>query len=119
TRDTVRSSRAIVGRVVKNPIPSTQPISTNDLYPPNEGPLPDLEPGMRSVAVQVSGSTSAIAGQYVDVHFTPSSDPEASRNGGRSMTLFKGVRVMAVNGSTSPVTQMARGGANVTLELTP
>lgn len=116
SREIVRTSRILVGRVVKNAITAAEPISTLDLYGPGEGPAPDIEPGMRAVTVPISANTVAAAGQYVDVHFTPGSDPEAADNGGRIMTLFKGIKLLSIetnNRSTISDT------ASVTLELTP
>lgn len=111
TRDTVMNSRALIGRVVKNKIPATQPIKSTDLYAPGQNAPLDLEPGMVAVTVPMSSPFPATRGQYVDVHFTPSSDPDQESTGGRIMTLFKGVKILEMS-STS------RTGANVTLELT-
>lgn len=114
TRDVVRTSRVLVGRVVKNAITAAQPISTLDLYPPGvDAPLNMESPDNRAVVVPLGSATAATVGQYVDVHFTPSSDPDANVTGGQILTLFKGVKILQMSGSSS-------GGRSqtVTLELT-
>jgi pilus assembly protein CpaB len=115
TRDIVQSNRALIGRVVKNKITSAQPISTNDLYPPGQGIPLALEPGMVAVTVPLSAPMAAKTGQFVNVHFLPMNDPEMLQNGGRIMTLFKGVKVLEL----TSVVGGARNAVNVTLELTP
>lgn len=119
-RETVRSNRVLIGRVVKNPITAAQPISTTDLFPPGEYPPPDISPGMRAVAIPVGDATALgegmiQRGSYVDVHFTPANVPNADETGGMILLLFKGVKVMAVNNGGAA----GRGGNTVTLELTP
>ncbi len=56
--------------------------------------------------------------QYVDVHLTPSNTSDPRLRGGTTMTLFKGVKVVAINRSISS-SNVDRGGNSVTLELTP
>ena len=116
TRDVVRTNRVLVGRVVKNPITAAQPISTFDLYAPGESAPLDMADGMRAVSLTLNVPSSVSVGDYVDVHFTPSVDPESEMTGGRIMTLFKGVKVLAISaGSSGPM----RNSSSVTLELTP
>ena len=119
--ETIRSDEVVVGRVVKQPIQAARAILTTDLYPPGEFPPLDISPGMRAVAVSLDDSTSAVdglirPGQYVDVHFTPSSYRDQAQTGGLTMTLFKGIKVLAINRSTAGGGAGARGN-NVTLEL--
>ncbi len=113
TRDTVLTSRVLIGRVVKNKIQPAQPLSTLDFYPPGKNAPLDVDPGMVAVAVEASAPFVAERGQYVNVHFTPESDPASEETGGRIMTLFQGVKVLEVSGGT-----LNRGSINVTLELT-
>jgi pilus assembly protein CpaB len=115
--ESARTEKVLLGRVVKNPLKRAEPINMVDLYPPGEFPPLDVAPGMRAVSVDLGDSASVSSlktGQYVDVHFTPTSivDPE---KGPFTMTLFKGVKVLALGnpGSTT------RGNGGVTLELTP
>ncbi len=114
TRDIILTSRALVGRVVKNKITAAQPINTKDLYPPGQNAPLDIDPNMVAVSVNAPAPFVAERGQYVNVHFTPESDPDQERTGGQVMTLFQGVKVLAISVSS-------RGGGSdsgVTLELT-
>jgi len=112
-RHVALSPRVLVGRVVKNKITATQPISTLDLYPPGEDAPLDIDPGMVAVVVGAPSPFVARRGEYVNVHFTPSSDPDSDLTGGRIMTLFQGVKVLQL-------VSTGRGGgeAGVKLELT-
>lgn len=124
TPETVISERILVGRIVKELISAAKPISSSSLYPPNEGPPLDLSAGTRAVTVNFSGASSGTirllkAGQYVDVLFTPSELPNFDESGGLIMTLFRGVKIIALNGVTMGGAVGGRGGERVTLELTP
>lgn len=118
--ETIRADAVVIGRVVKTKIQAARPILTTDLYAPGDFPPLQLAPGMRAVAVGLEDSTAAVdglvrPGQYVDVHFTPSSYRDQEQTGGLTITLFKGVKVLAMNRSTGG--GASRGGNNVTLEL--
>lgn len=118
--ETIRADAVVIGRVVKQPIQAARAILTTDLYAPGDFPPLELEPGMQAMSVSLDDSTAAVdglvrAGQYVDVHFTPSSYRDQEQTGGLTMTLFKGVKVIAMNRSTSGAAP--RGSNNVTLEL--
>ena len=126
TRDIVKSDRVLLDRVVKTKIKAAQAISTLDLYAPNDGPPLDISPGMRAVTISLADGTAAVdglvkPGNYVDIHFVPAWQRDAARNGGMIMTLFKGVRVIALNRSVSGSNEpaVARGQNTVTLEMTP
>jgi pilus assembly protein CpaB len=121
--ETVQSDAVLIGRVVKEKIQAARPILTTNLYSPGEFPPLQLEPGQRAVAISLDDSTSAVdglirPGEYVDVHFTPSSYRDQDRTGGLTMTLFKGVKVLAINRSTYGASPAGRGGTTVTLALT-
>ena len=123
TPETIRSDRIVIGRVVKAPLRAAQPILTTDLYPPGEFPPLDLAPGMRAVPISPAGGSAAVdglvrPGQYVDVHFTPVSYRDQELTGGLTMTLFDGVKVLALNRSTSGGALVTRGENSITLELT-
>lgn len=122
--DMLISNRSIVGRVVKNPIQPLHPIRATDLYPPGEFPPIEVAPGHRAVSISLGQPVEMVdglitPGQYVDVHFTPSNTNNDERfRGGFTMTLFKGVKVLAINRS------VRQGGVDqldstVTFELTP
>lgn len=121
--ETIQSNEVLIGRVVKEKIHAARPILTTNLYSPGEFPPLQLEPGQRAVAIALDDSTSAVdglvrPGEYVDVHFTPASYRDQDRTGGLTMTLFKGVKVLAINRSTYGGTAAGRGGTTVTLALT-
>ncbi len=118
------SNRVIVGRIVKEKIPAATPISTGQLYPAGETPPIEVEPGMRAISVSLESSVDLVdglikPGEYVDVHMTPSGlNNDKRMNGGMTLTLFKGVKVIAINRSYTQ-NSSSRRGTNVTLELTP
>lgn len=122
-RDTILSRNAIIGRVVKVAIKNTEPIRTAFLYPAGERPPLAVSEGMRATTVSL-GSTAAVVdgliqpGQYVDVHFTPSTVRDERFRGGLTMTLFKGVKVLAINRQTQTNIGVSRDNTT-TLELTP
>jgi pilus assembly protein CpaB len=72
---------------------------------------------MRAVSIDM-GDAATVAGlktgQYVDVHFTPASIDDPVK-GPFTMTLFKGVKVLALGAGAAN----SRGSNGVTLELTP
>lgn len=118
---TLVSERVIVGRIAKKAIEPLNQIRTDDLYPPGDGPTIEVSKGMRAVTiplVQISDTVDGLIrpGQYVDVHFLPSTNDPRVRKG-MVMTLFEGVKLIALNQSYMP--QAAdRGGSTATFELT-
>lgn len=124
TPETVISDRILIGRIVREEIKAAKPILSSSLYPPNQGPPLKIEPGMRAVTVALSGSSTGTLqlvtpGQYVDLLFTPSDLPNYDESGGLILTLFKGVKIIAMNGITSGGLRAGRGADQVTFELTP
>ncbi len=122
TREVLRTNRVVVGRIVKAPITRAQPILTSDLYAPGERPPLVVTPGMRAVSVALSNGTALVdgligPGQFVDIHFTPSGN--SGTRGGLVMTLFQGVKLLAINRSQSSATSLGRRSNSVTMELTP
>lgn len=79
---------------------------------------------MRAISVSLESSVDLVdglikPGEYVDVHMTPTGMNNDKRlNGGMTLTLFNGVRVIAINRSYTQ-NSSSRRGTNVTLELTP
>jgi pilus assembly protein CpaB len=123
TPDTLISNRVILGRVVKEKINAAQPIRSGQLYQPGERPPLNVPADMRAITVAMGSNGSVVdgliqPGQYVDVHLTPSDSSDPRLRGGTTMTLFKGVKVVAINQSVNQ-SNVDRGGNNVTLELTP
>ncbi|MCA9088163.1 MAG: Flp pilus assembly protein CpaB [Planctomycetaceae bacterium] len=116
TRDTVRTSRIVVGRVVKNDIKAAEPISTFDLYPAGEGPPPEVSPGMRAITLNLP-APMVRPGGYVDIHFTPSQMPDQALTGGTTLTLLKGVKVLEVDGNRNSGLSTNGDNARVSLEV--
>ncbi|RLS55772.1 MAG: Flp pilus assembly protein CpaB, partial [Planctomycetota bacterium] len=124
TRDLVKTDRILIDRVVKTKIKAAQPISTLDLFPPNQGPPLKVGAGMRAVTISLADGVAAVDGlvkaeDYVDIQFVPAYYRDLSRNGGMIMTLFKGIKVIAVNRSVTGIADASRGANTVTLEMTP
>lgn len=116
--DMLRTNRVIMDRYTRVAVKSGHPIRANDLFPPNELPPLKVAEGMRAVTIQV-GDTAAMldgmvkSGDFVDVLFTYQGANDDAVQGGLTMRLFEGVRVLAVS----------RGAAtsrnnHVTLEMT-
>lgn len=117
-------TRGLIGRVVKDRIPAGTPIQSAQLYPPGVRPALEVAEGMRAVAISVNESTGMVdgliqPGEHVDIHFTPdpSSLPDDRSRGGLTMTLFRGVKILAINRGVAG--SVANSGNSVTLELTP
>jgi pilus assembly protein CpaB len=113
-----RSDSILIGRVVKTALKAAKPIDTLDLYPPGEGPKPDLAPGMRAVSINLNDGSAAVdglvkAGDYVDVHFSPTGYDDERFRGGLTMTMFKGVKVVKLDAASRASSRA------ITLELTP
>ncbi len=106
TPDILLSNRVIVNRIAKETIKAANPVRSSQLYGPGEYPALEVEEGMRAVSVDVGNSTQIVSGlikpgQFVDVHLTPANLPQDDRSeGGITLTLFKGVKVLAINRST-------------------
>jgi pilus assembly protein CpaB len=120
--DTMTSADGVVGRVAKERIAAAQPLRGSQFYAPGEYPDLDVAAGMRAVTVDVGDNTAMVnglikPGQYVDVHLTVSQSVsgQGSRDEAMTVTLFEGVRVVAMNRSYTPVSNSER--SNVTLEL--
>lgn len=126
--DHLRSSRVIVGRIVKEAIKPGEPIRGSQLYEPGENVPLKVAEGKQAVSITVKESSEMVdglirPGDYVDVYFRL--DPQRSvgvddrlvRLGGVSMTLFKGVKVLALNKGFRQSAPLPTGNS-VTLELT-
>jgi len=128
TSDMLLSERAILGRIVKEKLKPGRPILANQLYQFGERPPLRVAEGMRAVTVDIEDSAAAVGGlirpgQYVDVHWTiepVQDDPRLAQ--GMTLTLFRGVQVLAVHRQYSQVSGDAAAmptTTGVTLELTP
>ena len=124
--ETLLSERALIGRFVKQPIQAGTPIRSSQLYQPGERPPLEVAPGMRAVSITFSHRGSFVGGllrkgEYVDVYLTPrtSESSDSQVQGGLTITLLNGVRVLDV-GDTAGADSSSSGSLNtVTLELTP
>lgn len=121
-RDMLLVNRVIVGRIAKEDIKAAQPIKANALYQPGELPPLDVADGMRAVTVEVGNGAAMIDGlvrpsNYVDVLFTYQGAVDDRFQGGVTMRLFEGVKLLAVNRNQQQG-RIDRSGNHVTLELT-
>lgn len=123
--DFMINEKKIIGRVVKEAIPAARPIRTSQLYQPGEFPSLQVPEGMRAVSIAVGDSTHLVSGlikpgQYVDVHLTPTGlERDERAQGGITLTLFKGVKTLAINRGQRLTGAGDRNGNQVTLEVTP
>lgn len=123
-RESILNKDTIIGRYALKEIKQAQPFLTSDLYAPNTRPPLALAPGMQAITIGLGDGTAVVdglikPGDYVDVHLTVDNNPSDKRyRGGFTMTLFQGVRVLAMNRMTQPTT-LGRGSNTLTLELTP
>lgn len=127
--DHLRSNRVVVGRVVKKAIEPGSPIRGSELYEPGENAPLQVAEGRKAVSVMVKDSAEMVdglirPGDFVDVHFRLDAqrsvgiDDRLAKLGGVSMTLFKGVKVLALNKGFRQ-SALLPAGNSVTLELTP
>jgi pilus assembly protein CpaB len=123
--DVLLANRVIVGRVAREAIKAATPIKAGQLYQPGEQPPLDIAPNMRAVSVEVGDGVAVVdglikPGDNVDVLFTAqagSSTTDNTYQGGLTMRLFEGVKVLAINRNFAQG-RVDRGNNHVTLELT-
>jgi pilus assembly protein CpaB len=121
-RDMLLVNRVIVGRVTKEAIKAAQPIKANQLYQPGELPALDVAEGMRAVTIEVGNGAAMIdglakPGSYVDVLFTYQGAVDDRMQGGLTMRLFEGVKILAINRNQQQ-SRVDRSANHVTLQLT-
>ena len=127
--DHLRTTRMVVGRVVKKGIKPGSPIRGSDLYEPGENAPLQVAAGKQAVSVPIKESAEMVdglikPGDYVDVHFILDGaranglDNRIAKLGGISMTLLKGVKVLALNKAFRQQAMLPTGNS-VTLELSP
>lgn len=131
--DTIMNLDSLVGRIAKERIPSAVPLKGSMFYAIGDYPGLQIEEGKRGVTINVDDATAILsemikAGQYVDVHMTTDAGTGnrlqstggsiVSGQTGMTTTLFKGVKVVAMNrGGASSALQGSGTSHNVTLEL--
>jgi pilus assembly protein CpaB len=121
-RTFARADTILIGRVVREKITAAQPIDTTKLYAPGEMAPIQVAEGMRATSLSLADGAAVVdglvkPGVYVDVHFTPSGMEDRRFRGGLTMTMFKGVKVLAMN--RMRIMAQSRGTNTVTLELSP
>ena len=123
TRDVLLMSRVLVGRIAKEKIKAAQPIRSSQLYEIGSRPPLPLTQEMRAVTINIGSATALVdglikPGEFVDMHFTPSGmDTDPRAGGGLTMTLLKGVKILAINRLTMQG-NIESDRNTVTLELT-
>lgn len=125
TADVLLAERVIVNRVAREDIKVATPIRAGQLYQPGEQPPLDIGPNMRAISVEVGDGVAVVdglikPGDAVDVLFTSQGGGSGNDNtyqGGLTMRLFEGVKVLAINRNFSQG-KVDRGNNHVTLELT-
>ena len=103
--DVLLSATAPVGRVVKDGIKAATPIHGKSLYAFGELPPLKVSDGYQAVTVKSVDNAHMLnglvkPGDHVDIKFTLKemlTDPRVQKLGGLTMTLFRGVRVLAIN----------------------
>jgi pilus assembly protein CpaB len=120
--DAVSQERTLIGRVAKERITQGSAIRAAQLFPPGERPQPSVSRGMRAVSIALARGLAPVTGlfkegQYVDVYLTPRSDVsnDGRLRGGMTLTLFRGVRLLAA----TPIESANSAEYVATLELTP
>lgn len=126
TPDMLANKNIIVGRAVREPLKKAVPIKANQLYAPGELPPLKLAKGMKALTISLNSATAIVDGlikpnDYCDIQFTVSTGwarIDERIPYGYQLTLFKGIKVLAINRSViqqSPDNQ----GNTVTLEVRP
>jgi len=121
-RDMLLVNRVIVGRIAKETIKAAQPIRANTLYQPGEMPPLEVAEGMRAVSIEVGNGAAMVdglvkPGHHVDVLFTYQGAVDDRFQGGVTMRLFEGVKLLAINRNQQQ-SRVDRSTNHVTLELT-
>ena len=125
TPDMLANNSVIVGRVVKEPLKKAVPIRANQLYSPGERPPLKLAAGMKALTLSLTSNTAIVdglikPGDYCDVQFTVNigSFRDDRLPYGYQLTLFKGIKVLAINRNTVQQDPEAAGNT-VTLQVRP
>ena len=114
----------LIGRVVKNPITHATPIKTTDLYLPNEFPPLVLGAGMEAMTFPTGTASMTVdgivkTGDRVNIQFTPASAPDMNETGGYTMTLMKGIKVLAMNRNLAGAPARGRATGSMVVEVSP
>jgi pilus assembly protein CpaB len=121
-REMLLVNRVIVGRVTKEALKAAEPIRANNLYQPGELPPLNVAGGLRAVTIEIASGAAMVdgliqPGNFVDVLFTYQGAIDDRMQGGLTMRLFEGVKLLAINRSQQ-ISRLDRSSNRVTLELT-
>lgn len=125
TPDMLATKTVIVGRAVKEPLKKAVPIRAQQLYAPGERPPLKISKGKEAVTISLDSNTAIVdglikPGDYCDVQFAVNASNLRDDRipSGYQMTLFKGIKVLAINRSTTQQDPETNGNT-VTLEARP
>lgn len=128
TKDGEITMKDVVGSAVRRGITKGEPVIQAKLLKPGEAGFLSgvLKPGMRAATVTVNPETGAagfiLPGDFVDIMLTRQIQVAASATVGKkfvSETIFRRMRVLAIDQVLDDLAETARVGRTVTLEVTP
>lgn len=122
--DVLLSDTGIIDRVARMPMKAAEPIHGRALYQHGELPPIKVSDGYKAATIFIRNDAGLMnglikPGDHVDVSFTPTAppgDPRWNKIGAMNVTLFKGVRVLAINRDFVQTPIQATGNS-VTLEI--
>ena len=138
--DTFLSLDGVIGRIAKERITAAVPLQGSMFYAPGDFPDLKVSPGKQAVVVKVSQTTAVLSQkmkpeQHVDVLLTVDNlgsgdatrlqstggsvggDSIGSTSSAMTATLFKGVKILAINRGYTTTALQGGEAQNVTLEL--
>lgn len=125
TPDMLANNSVIVGRVAREALKKAVPIKSNQLYMPGERPPLKLAKGMKALTISLTSNTAIVDGlikpnDYCDIQLTVNTNIFADNRipNGYQLTLFKGIKVLAINRNTVQQ-DIESNGNTVTLEVRP
>lgn len=128
TKDGKVSMNDVVGSAVRRGITKGEPVVKSKLLKPGEAGFLSgvLKPGMRAATVTVNPETGAagfiLPGDSVDIMLTRQIQVAASGSVAKrvvSETIFRSMRVLAIDQVLDDLAETARVGRTITLEVTP
>jgi Flp pilus assembly protein CpaB len=138
--DTFLSLDGVIGRIAREKITAATPLQGSMFYAPGDFPDLKVSPGKQAVVVKVSQTTAVLSQkmkpeQHVDVLLTVDNlgsgdvtrlqstggsvggDSIGSTSSAMTATLFKGVKILAINRGYTTTALQGGEAQNVTLEL--
>lgn len=140
SEDTLVSLDGVIGRIAREKITAAVPLRGSMFYAPGDFPDLKVSPGKQAVVVKVSETTAVLSQkmkpeQHVDVLLTvdrigsgDTTPTQAANNSGgvdalggttnaMTVSLFKGVKILAINREYTSTSLQGSESNNVTLEL--